>query len=102
MSTVKHNPECEPNNCLWPNCSCSRSPNFHLMENQQKDNIQFFKCTFTFKQHSPYGGFGEWEEKIEIYQASDEKELNDKINAFIKNDMNSYRKHIKLKDVIKL
>jgi len=62
----------------------------------------FFKVTFSYKQGNPRGGIPYWKEEVKVYEASNENELNTKINVFLSNDNCGYQKHKKIVDVCKL
>lgn len=62
----------------------------------------FFKVTFSYKQGNPRGGIPYWKEEVKVYEASNENELNTKINVFLSDDNCGYQKHKKIVDVCKL
>ena len=58
-----------------------------------------YKATFSFFKENPIGGRGQWCTEIVPLESKNETDLKEKIATYLKNDHNSYHKHIKLKDI---
>ena len=58
-----------------------------------------YKATFSFFKENPRGGRGQWCTEIVPLESKNETDLKEKIATYLKDDHNSYHKHIKLKDI---
>lgn len=64
--------------------------------------MEIFKVKFSWVEASPSGGPWMAKSEIKVYDAETAKELTTKIDAFLNNDRNGYRKYIRVDNIERL